>query len=244
MRIASSLETDGIIKVGDDETIGSTLVTCENDLKKLGVRAGAYFLTPPFHSQVSKKTVVSHFGFSDEFMDKYLDPMVFENDPMPDSVMTYGRSVSWLEVLEKFNLSEMHNEFVEFIDSDDIATGISIPLFGPNSRNSYSVFLLSHKDDLHNIELLEKIISCAQLAHRKICMLVARDSADQIKLSKRESEVIYWMAHGKSNQDIATIIDVSSATVDTYIRRIYAKLGVNDRISATIEALGKGLVLI
>jgi DNA-binding CsgD family transcriptional regulator len=244
MRVTNNFAACGVIKVGDDENIGSTLLTFENDLKKFGVRAGAYYLVPPFHSQVSKKTIISYFGFSDEFMKMYLDPLVFENDPIPDNVMVLGKAVSWLELIKKFNLSPQHNEFINFIDSDDMSTGIAIPLFGPNSRNSYSVFLLSHVDDLNNIDLLEKIINCAQLAHRKICILVARDNVDQIKLSKREGEVIYWMAHGKSNQDISTILGLSAGTVDTYIRRIYAKLGVNDRISAIIEALGRGLTLI
>lgn len=61
-------------------------------------------------------------------------------------------------------------------------------------------------------------------------------------LSARESEVLQWMARGKSNIDIATILDLSPETVRTYVQRIYGKLGSHERVVVIDRALKLGLV--
>ncbi len=61
-------------------------------------------------------------------------------------------------------------------------------------------------------------------------------------LSRREVEVLGWVARGKSNGLIGEILGISSATVDAHLRRIYLKLGVFDRISAAVRGIGTGLI--
>ena len=61
-------------------------------------------------------------------------------------------------------------------------------------------------------------------------------------LSAREAEVLCWVARGKSNGAIAEILGISAHTVDAHLRRIYLKLGVVDRLSAALRALGFGLI--
>jgi DNA-binding CsgD family transcriptional regulator len=54
--------------------------------------------------------------------------------------------------------------------------------------------------------------------------------------------VLGWVAQGKSNAAIGEILGISAHTVDAHLRRIYLKLGVVDRISAALRALGFGLI--
>jgi DNA-binding CsgD family transcriptional regulator len=51
-------------------------------------------------------------------------------------------------------------------------------------------------------------------------------------LTRRESEVLYWLNQGKSNAHISEILGCSSSTVAKHLHRIYAKLGVDNRASA------------
>lgn len=50
------------------------------------------------------------------------------------------------------------------------------------------------------------------------------------------------LAHGKSRNDIATILDLSPDTVKTYITRIYDKLEARDRIAAVVKGLRLRLI--
>jgi DNA-binding NarL/FixJ family response regulator len=59
----------------------------------------------------------------------------------------------------------------------------------------------------------------------------------KLKVTEREAEVLLWIARGKSNRDIADILDLSPRTVNKHLEQIYAKLGVENRTSAAALAV-------
>lgn len=59
------------------------------------------------------------------------------------------------------------------------------------------------------------------------------------RLTAREAEVLYWVAKGKINRDIADILGASPATVKKHLERIFAKLGVETRTAAAALAMNK-----
>ena len=91
----------GLIHIAASDTVSLTLGALERDMRAIGVIAGAYFLTPAFHSQVGKRTIVKHFGFSAAISAQYLDPENFEHDPTPDYVMRIGRTMTWKQAIER-----------------------------------------------------------------------------------------------------------------------------------------------
>ncbi|HYY27431.1 MAG TPA: LuxR C-terminal-related transcriptional regulator [Chthoniobacterales bacterium] len=56
-------------------------------------------------------------------------------------------------------------------------------------------------------------------------------------LTAREAEVLYWITEGKTNPEIAIILDASTDTVKKHAANLYAKLGVPTRTSAARCAL-------
>ncbi|MET0494556.1 MAG: response regulator transcription factor [Actinoplanes sp.] len=61
-------------------------------------------------------------------------------------------------------------------------------------------------------------------------------------LSERELQVIRLVARGRSNQQVADELFLSLETVRTYLRRMFAKLGVNDRTHLAVLAHEAGLL--
>lgn len=59
-------------------------------------------------------------------------------------------------------------------------------------------------------------------------------------LTLRETEVLHWLAQGKSNHDIAVIMQVKECTVKKHLQNIYQKIGVENRTSAVLTAMGAG----
>jgi DNA-binding CsgD family transcriptional regulator len=57
-------------------------------------------------------------------------------------------------------------------------------------------------------------------------------------LTRREREVLGWLAAGKSDRDIAVIVGCSHRTVQKHLQRIYDKLGVESRTAAVVRWLG------
>ena len=56
-------------------------------------------------------------------------------------------------------------------------------------------------------------------------------------LSEREAEILYWVAAGKSSPVISMILGIRHNTVRAHLKSIYAKLGVENRLSAALRAL-------
>lgn len=57
------------------------------------------------------------------------------------------------------------------------------------------------------------------------------------RLSARETQVLRQIAHGLTHAQIAVRLGISPHTVDTYVRRIRAKLGVGNKAELTRAAL-------
>jgi DNA-binding NarL/FixJ family response regulator len=59
----------------------------------------------------------------------------------------------------------------------------------------------------------------------------------KLELTPRVAEVLLWVAQGKTNGDIATILGISESTVKKHLLEIFGKLGVETRSAATLRAL-------
>jgi transcriptional regulator EpsA len=64
------------------------------------------------------------------------------------------------------------------------------------------------------------------------------------KITWRESEILQWVHMGKTNWEIATILDISPLTVKNHVQNILRKLDVQNRGQAAVKASKLGLVKI
>ncbi len=63
-----------------------------------------------------------------------------------------------------------------------------------------------------------------------------------VSLTERELQVLRGMASGRSNAEIGRSLYLSEDTVKTHARRLFRKLGVNDRAKAVALGFRQGLV--
>jgi len=59
----------------------------------------------------------------------------------------------------------------------------------------------------------------------------------QLGLTPRAAEALLWVAQGKTNSDIATILGITESTIKKHVQEIFEKLGVETRGAATVRAL-------
>lgn len=170
----------------------------------------------------------------------YFAENLMPSDPIRAHAAVSSVPFRWSDVPELRSLSPAevrHYELLKQYYEDD---GLTVPVFGPNGRNGYVVMAFPKDFSLSARKILDFRV-VAQFAHQRSCELVTfRGIASP--LSRREQEVLSWMARGKSNSVIADIIGISANTVDTHVRRIFVKLQVRDRVSAAVIATGQGLI--
>lgn len=71
---------------------------------------------------------------------------------------------------------------------------------------------------------------------------VAQDLA-LLGLSPRKTEILVWVAQGKTNPEIGMILGISPRTVQKHLKRVYSRLGVENRHAAMVivsEAMDRG----
>jgi len=61
-------------------------------------------------------------------------------------------------------------------------------------------------------------------------------------LTPREAEILTLVAQGRSNRDIATALFLSEKTVRNHVEHTYAKIGVANRVGASLFAIDHGFV--
>ncbi|MDZ4337974.1 MAG: response regulator transcription factor [Pseudomonas sp.] len=61
-------------------------------------------------------------------------------------------------------------------------------------------------------------------------------------LTSRQQEVLYWLAKGKSNKEVAFILNLSVKTVDTHRAQIMERLAIRDLAGLVMYALRRGII--
>ena len=70
------------------------------------------------------------------------------------------------------------------------------------------------------------------------------ETTDTGVLTSREREILQLLAEGKSTQEIATALSISSKTVDTHRRQVMTKLGLHSVAELTQYAIRKGIIVL
>ena len=73
--------------------------------------------------------------------------------------------------------------------------------------------------------------------------IVKQPLQERMRLSPREQEIVHLVSNGFPNKGIARKLAISQHTVNTHVRRIFDKLGVNSRAEMVAYAWQSGLVV-
>jgi DNA-binding CsgD family transcriptional regulator len=60
---------------------------------------------------------------------------------------------------------------------------------------------------------------------------------EPLGLTRREAQVLLWVARGKTDKEVAAILYISSRTLKKHLEHIYQKLGVESRTEAMVRVL-------
>ncbi len=108
-------------------------------------------------------------------------------------------------------------------------------------RNRYSLILLCPRD----IILSQQGLRAAGVHAGYLASLLFSERAKagrELELTDRELECLYWIAEGKTSDEIATIIGISKNTINNYITSIMRKTGTRTRSEAIAYAVRNNLV--
>lgn len=105
-----------------------------------------------------------------------------------------------------------------WLAKDERPDQLTLPHFNPPLTATYA-------GDYNNLHRLIRIAVPKQNGNEQ-------DLQNVLQLTKRESEVAYWLSFGKTNWEIAQILAMSPRTVNKHLEQVYKKLDVDNRTAA------------
>lgn len=229
-------------------------VNIETDFEKLaqlctdyftahGATMSSYHHIPPVGASDHDSSItVATQGYPEDWVKKYVAEKLYKIDPIPKYAAIHSQPFWWSELDGDPKLTKDEQRYMDMLREADLGDGLAIPLFGPHGRNGYAGVGFGKNHKFITTFEVARLQNAAQLAHQRYCTLLREKGRGEISLSAREAEILTWVVRGKSNSVIADILGISSYTVDTYLRRIFGKLGVSSRVTAALRALALGLV--
>ena len=203
--------------------------------------SSAYYVSPVVQDRNEGRMMVN-MGFSHEWEKAYREAPR-GSDPLPDIALRIGKAFRWGKLPEGFVLQPSEAAYLDSLKAWDMADGIGIPAYGSAARVGFVGLGGPKTPGGFETADMEMLRIAAETSYLRYCELIVTDADEMPRLSSRELDVLHWMAQGKSNAAIARKLELSQETVDTYVRRIFSKLGVSDRTSAVVKGVTRGLVI-
>jgi two-component system, NarL family, response regulator NreC len=114
-------------------------------------------------------------------------------------------------------------------------------------------YLLKDATDEDLLPAVRAVASGKRFFSPVISSVLAEDYVRQLRerglddsyhlLTSREKEVLHLLASGRSNKEVATILDVGVSTVETHRANMMQKLGLHNTAEIVLYAVRKGLVI-
>lgn len=189
----------------------------------------------------SRFHIAAH-GFPREWVETYVDDHLYEIDPIPALAQRRADPFLWSQTADLTDLAAEQSEFLSRTLPARLGDGVAIQVFGPYMRHGYvGMGFGGTPREVSSAQLAEYQL-VAQLLHLRLCRMIEDRNPSHVTLTGRETEILGWMAKGKSKSVIADILGISPHTVDTLVRRLFRKLDVYDRTSAILKGINLGLV--
>lgn len=230
-------------RISDAATPEDLRREAEKEMSAFGLASANYHYLPPLGGREGDRVRAYTNTHSRDALTNYLKKGMFRSNPF---VMQSVRSARPFTRLDPDLIRDPQARAI--YDEMMLANPhgwIGIPVFGPGGRDG--AFLLGCTEENAGLRAVDetdiaRLQSVCQTVHLRFCTLVETSLQPPPRLTPRELDVLAWVARGKSNSDIAGILDISRHGVDAHLRRIYTKLGVFDRLSATLRGIGSGIL--
>ncbi len=187
--------------------------------------------------------VFGKMTYSKEWQEHYLSNGYFRIDPTLHEARRSIAPVDWSRLEPSENFQKV------FKDAHDFGIGkqgLTVPVHGPlGDTGGLSVVSSLPADEWEKLRhtIIKDLQAYAVHIHDKIVQSdTPLNTILHTPLSRREVEILQWIAAGRSQQDIADILSISHRTVEVHLRSARTKLNALTTAQAVGRAISVGLI--
>lgn len=157
---------------------------------------------------------------------------------------THARRMSDVIAVSEF---KRHPHYLNCLARNHYLYGLALPV----TVNAHTIAALSFNRVRHDFTVRQRTLldlfgphfRSAWLRHEQPTLqkvnhpLSLRQRFRELGLTLREADVLFWIADGKQNREIARLLGLSLFTVQEYVGNILRKLRVSNRHALTVQTL-------
>lgn len=201
--------------------------------------------------QISHDTTAlkeKHLGlmvnYPPEWMSHYVESHYVNHDPVYQTALTARRPFTWEAVEQDKHITKKARLVMDEARENKLYGGIGLSIHRPLGSIIGMGFAGSEKGVRSDQDAISMIYAAANQYFIVYADLTKFDDLDnqEVQLTARESEVLHWLARGKTKSEVSDILSISESSIKRHCESIFRKLGVNNIQLAIAKSLRMGLV--
>ncbi len=152
----------------------------------------------------------------------------------------------WSQIEKRYPITKGQALIFDDSRAMGMRSGGSIPIHGPNQiQATFSVVsnLPAKAFDDVFFQVRHELHIIATYAHEKILKLGLHESLKDVSLTPRETDVLTWVARGKTYWEVGEILGIKEDTVKKFMRNIFKVLNASNNTHAVSKAVINGLII-
>ncbi len=182
-------------------------------------------------------------SYPEDWMKYYKQQNYMEIDPVTRRCLTSRKPFFWTDVTNAPDIAPPSFQLMKEADEAGVSDGIGISLRG-HSGELVGVGLARNATkcprETKDYEFLAAAYLLSIYFHETFRDMLSKPL--RVELTTRQREVLCWAAEGKTNEEIAMILNISGNTVRFLWKQIFKALEANSRAYAITKAMRLHLI--
>ena len=180
-------------------------------------------------------------SYPEDWMKFYVENNYMEVDPVVDAVLNTRKPFFWQDLIDDPDIKDDSLLLMRQAEESGIHAGISFSLQGLSGETVGIGLARDCMDnDKRDYEFMAQAYLLSTYFHETFREMILKPQLP--KLTLKESDLLHWAAEGKSDPEIAMIMDITIHTVRFHWKNIFIKLQANGRIYAVTKAIRLGMI--
>jgi len=215
-------------------------------LAQISLEMGFAYFALTHHVDIPRAPapVIRLSNYPDDWVEYFDEQKLGPSDPVHRASHLTSVGFTWSRMSNLIALTPRDHQILELAAGRGIGDGFTIPAHVPGESNGSCSFAAAT-----NCPLSEKHLPIAQLvgafafeAARRIWRMRDAILSPLPVLTDRQRDCVVWAARGKSDWEIARILDISHETVIQHLKHARERYGVTKRTLLAVHTLFDGTI--
>jgi LuxR family transcriptional regulator, quorum-sensing system regulator CciR len=201
-----------------------------------------YALTQHIHPTRWNDIAIALHNCPVAWVEYYATKKLYKHDPILHASTLTSLGFLWSELPAMLDMTRNRQRVLDLYAEAGIGTGITIPVHVPGEPTGSCSFATTHSQPFpyENMLTAQLVGAFAFQAARRIAGLMQANDHQVRRLTPRQRDCLIWAMRGKTDWEIAQILELSPATVSQHIEMARERYGVVKRMQLAIRAIYLG----